>query len=457
MKGQMSEAELHFIRARLRGGILSKARRGELDLPRCRSGWPTTPRGTSHPRPRHRRPGCRRAPVRHLRRDRVSHRCVNGVQPPAGLPFPWRHRAGPHKGEIDWKPLAHHVVLRILHNPLYAGAFTFGRHRDITFPGGKLSRTTLPPREEWIHPSSPRPPRIHHPGSVRREPRPADHQRRRARPRPGRRATPRRPRAAAGHHHLRDPCGQRMTVRYHQRRESSKSPPTCASATASNMPAGSARPSPAPDSTQRIGQLLIETRPRSPRPPRSRPYRPGPELQHRADEAGALRAAHAQCSRYHADLARRRYLAVDPANRLVADTLEADWNTALRALRHPGAGRLRAGPQAGHRAAHRRPENPDPPAGHRPARDLERPRHPSPRKKAHRPAAAHRRHRHPDPEHHHRARPPAPQASTTPSPFPYRQPPPRCAKPPPPRSPPSMSSSTTTPTPRSPASSTTAA
>ena len=35
---------------------------------------------------------------------------------------------------------------------------------------------------------------------------------------------------------------------------------------------------------------------------------------------------------YHADLARRRYLAVDPANRLVAGTLEADWNTALRAL-----------------------------------------------------------------------------------------------------------------------------
>ena len=37
-------------------------------------------------------------------------------------------------------------------------------------------------------------------------------------------------------------------------------------------------------------------------------------------------------SRYHADLARRRYLAVDPANQLVADTLEADWNTALREL-----------------------------------------------------------------------------------------------------------------------------
>ena len=56
------------------------------------------------------------------------------------------------------------------------------------------------------------------------------------------------------------------------------------------------------------------------------------ELRHRAAQAGALRAAHVERARYHADLARRRYLAVDPANRLVAGTLEADWNTALRAL-----------------------------------------------------------------------------------------------------------------------------
>ena len=67
------------------------------------------------------------------------------------------------------------------------------------------------------------------------------------------------------------------------------------------------------------------------------------ELEHRAAEADALRAAHVERARYHADLARRRYLAVDPANRLVADTLEADWNTALRALsRRPG--RLRHRP-----------------------------------------------------------------------------------------------------------------
>jgi hypothetical protein len=45
-----------------------------------------------------------------------------------------------------------------------------------------------------------------------------------------------------------------------------------------------------------------------------------------------MRATHVERAKYHADLARRRYLAVDPANRLVADSLEADWNTALREL-----------------------------------------------------------------------------------------------------------------------------
>ena len=56
------------------------------------------------------------------------------------------------------------------------------------------------------------------------------------------------------------------------------------------------------------------------------------ELEARADEADALRRSHVERARHHADLARRRYLAVDPDNRLVADSLEADWNDALRQL-----------------------------------------------------------------------------------------------------------------------------
>ena len=53
LKGTMSEAELHFIRARLRGGILSKARRGELPMP-LPVGLVYRPRRKGHPRPRQR-------------------------------------------------------------------------------------------------------------------------------------------------------------------------------------------------------------------------------------------------------------------------------------------------------------------------------------------------------------------------------------------------------------------
>src|SRR5665811_436234 len=45
-----------------------------------------------------------------------------------------------------------------------------------------------------------------------------------------------------------------------------------------------------------------------------------------------IRAVHVDRARHAADAARRRYLAVDPTNRLVADALEADWNDKLRGL-----------------------------------------------------------------------------------------------------------------------------
>ena len=67
----------------------------------------------------------------------------------AGLLFPRRHRKGPRKGELDWAPLAHSAVLRILHNPRYAGVFCFGRHRDRADGDGTYIRQ-IKPREEWI-------------------------------------------------------------------------------------------------------------------------------------------------------------------------------------------------------------------------------------------------------------------------------------------------------------------
>ena len=123
-------------------------------------------------------------------------------------------------------------------------------------------------------------------------------------------------------------CGKRMTVRYNHRRGQAwptymcqrdgiaNAQPICASI-------------PGTDLDQRIGQLLLENL--SPLAVEAA-LTVSAELQQRSAEADRMRAAHVDRARYQADLARRRYLAVDPANRLVADSLEADWNTALREL-----------------------------------------------------------------------------------------------------------------------------
>jgi hypothetical protein len=57
------------------------------------------------------------------------------------------------------------------------------------------------------------------------------------------------------------------------------------------------------------------------------------ELLSRADKADGLRHQQVDRARYEAELAQRRYLAVDPDNRLVAQSLEAEWDHKLRALR----------------------------------------------------------------------------------------------------------------------------
>jgi hypothetical protein len=56
------------------------------------------------------------------------------------------------------------------------------------------------------------------------------------------------------------------------------------------------------------------------------------ELAQRAADTDRIRQMSVQRAEHAADHARRRYLAVDPTNRLVADQLEADWNTKLRDL-----------------------------------------------------------------------------------------------------------------------------
>ena len=244
----------------------------------------------------------------------------------AGLSFPWRHQKGPRKGEVDWQPLRHHAVLRVLHNPRYAGAFTYGRRREQMLPGGKRASIKLP-RDQWTSfiPGA-------HPGYITLDQYEANiaklaanaaaHGRDRAA------GPPREGTALLQGIIVCGRCGGRMTVRYHTR--GSRQVPTYA---CQRDGIENARPFcaviPGHTLDEHVGQLLIDTL--TPLAAEAA-FQVSAELRQRAADADALRAAHVERARYHADLARRRYLAVDPANRLVAGTLEADWNTALRAF-----------------------------------------------------------------------------------------------------------------------------
>jgi DNA invertase Pin-like site-specific DNA recombinase len=324
LKGALSEAELHFIRARLRGGQLSKARRGELIMP--------LPIGLVYDAAGHvilDPDTAIQGALRHLFTTFEAAGSATAVVKAfraAGLSFPWRHHKGPRKGEVDWQPLLHSTVLRVLHNPRYAGAFTYGRTTHPILPGGKASTRHLP-REEWTSfiPGA-------HPGYItldqyeaniaRLSANAAAHGRDRAA------GPPREGPALLQGIIICGRCGHRMTVRYHAR--GGKDLPTyvCQRDGIENARRICAA-IPGHTLDEHIAQLLITTL--TPLAVEAA-FQVSAELRQRAAEADALRAAHVERARYHADLARRRYLAVDPANRLVAGTLEADWNTALRAL-----------------------------------------------------------------------------------------------------------------------------
>src|SRR5579859_8053658 len=109
LKGQISEAELHFIRARLRGGQLSKARRGELVLP-LPVGLVYDAAGQVILDPDAAIQGALKHLFTTFEATGSAAACVKAFRAD-GLSFPWRHLKGPRKGEIDWKPLQHHTVL----------------------------------------------------------------------------------------------------------------------------------------------------------------------------------------------------------------------------------------------------------------------------------------------------------------------------------------------------------
>jgi DNA invertase Pin-like site-specific DNA recombinase len=325
MKGTFSEAELHVLRARLRGGILNKASRGELKSP-IPIGFVYDPQDRVVLDPdcqvqqalrtffaTFEQAGSACAAVKHFRKH--------------GLLFPRRLRWGTRRGELVWVKLVHSRALQVLHNPRYAGAFFHGRTHMATGGDGRMRQQKQPSVEDWhtLLPNA-------HAGYITWDQFQHNQQRlrenalslgvdRRKSP-PGEGPALLQGLAVCG------ACGQRMTVRYHSRKRHQQPHYVCqrdgiehARRVCQSIPGQTI--------DEALGNLLLELMtPATLEVALAVQH----ELQQRLGDADRLRQQQVERARYEADLAQHRYLQVDPKNRFVADALEADWNDKLRVL-----------------------------------------------------------------------------------------------------------------------------
>jgi DNA invertase Pin-like site-specific DNA recombinase len=323
-KGTMSEAELHWLRQRLLGGKLTKAEHGELRF-RLPVGlvYDLTDKVVLDPDEEvqaavrlvfalFEQYGSALAVVKHFT---IHH-----------LRFPDRLWKRTQKGELVWEPLRCGRVLSLLHNPFYAGAYVYGRTktRRHALPGEApriKGRTRQVKLEDW-----PIVLRDAHPGYLtweqfRRHQQMLDDNRT-WRPEE-RRGAVREGSALLQGIVLCGACGRRMTVRYlsdgtipsYQCRQAHAqlAEKTCQTMRGDGI-------------DQVVAACFLEA------------IQPAQlavalstldQLEARAkqiDRQWQLRLERAQ---YEADLAHRRYNAVDPDNRLVARSLERDWNEKL--------------------------------------------------------------------------------------------------------------------------------
>lgn len=324
LKGTMSEAELHVLKARLQGGLRNKAQRGELAIP-LPIGLMYLDSGDIVLDPDRRIREAVQFLFDTFRDTRSAMSVVKRFQREA-LEFPRRIRRGIGKGTVLWGKLEHSRVLQILHNPRYAGAFVYGRTK--TARAGALRSTQLRvPREQWqvLIPDA-------HAGYITWEAFERNQKILQANAggfAAGRRGTvPREGVALLQGRVVCGLCGARMRVRY-QRVYAGLAPYyqcTEASVRRAGKLCQSIRGS---QIDQAIGDLLLETV-----APTALNVALAVQdaITERIAEADRLRETQLAQARYEAELARRRYLKVDPDNRLVADTLEASWNEQLRRL-----------------------------------------------------------------------------------------------------------------------------
>ncbi|HTF64475.1 MAG TPA: recombinase family protein [Edaphobacter sp.] len=151
LKGTMSEAELHIIRARLDGGIRNKAARGEL-----RRGLPVgfiwgERDGEVLFHPDEAVTGALRTVFERFAEFGSARRVWLWFRS-EGLSFPLQTMPAGMPGPIRWVAPTYHALHQVLTNPVYAGAYTYGKtkyERYVDENGAVRKRIRHLPMDQW--------------------------------------------------------------------------------------------------------------------------------------------------------------------------------------------------------------------------------------------------------------------------------------------------------------------
>jgi len=327
LKGTMSEAELHIIRARLDGGIRNKAARGELHR-----GLPVgfvwgEQDGEVLFHPDEAVTGAIRTVFERFVEFGSARRVWLWFRS-EGLSFPLQTMPAGMPGPIRWVAPTYHALHQILTNPVYAGAYTYGKtrcERYVDAQGMVRKRMRHLPMEQWSVLI-----RDHHPGFIDWAAFEANQVRldSNTRPQPHQAGGAVKEGSAllqglatCGH------CGRRLHVHYRGR--NSAPGYHCAGkdlvqgrgvycltigGTAIEKAVADAFLQAITPATIEATRLSVE------------------QLQANHDAALSQWRLGVERARYDAERAERRYRTVEPENRLVARGLEGEWENRLRDL-----------------------------------------------------------------------------------------------------------------------------
>lgn len=321
LKGTMSEAELFTIRARLQGGALNKASRGELAT-KLPIGFVYSPTKKVELDPdsqiqetlklffeTFKKIGSSKGVVTHFNREQLK--------------FPTRPIKGSHKGGVLWTELSSGLALRILHNPRYAGAFSYGRTRVMKNINNGTCYAKRK-RDDWhalvkdVHPSY-----ISWTDFETNELRLAEN----------------------SFHDGKSParegggllqgilicgkCGDNIKTTYRNRSQGKIEPVYLCNRERLDYGKSTCSHFPGRGIDEIIAQVLLEkVTPLAVEAAMSVQR----EIIRRAEDADKLLRRQVDRAQYDADLAKRRVLASEPENRFVSRTLETDWNEKLMQL-----------------------------------------------------------------------------------------------------------------------------